>query len=201
MSMHRKIGIMGGTFNPIHKGHIALALKARDYLELDEVIFLPSGVSYMKKNVLPAEHRYKMVELAIEEYPFFSISDIEIVRKGNTYTVETLSMLKEQHPQNQYYFIMGADSLYAMETWYKPDGICELCTIVCTVRDDCSYDALVKQADHLKDIYNADIVLLPMERIDISSTDIRNAVKAGNTISEYVPDSVADYIERYHIYG
>lgn len=201
MNTHYKIGIMGGTFNPIHNGHITLAQKAKEYLALDQVLFMPSGVSYMKHDVLSAEHRYRMTELAIEQYPEFQISDIEFKREGNTYTVDTLELLKEKNPDNHYYFIMGADSLYAIETWHEPGRLCQLCTIVCAVRDDYTLESIKKQAEHLKDLFQADIVLLPMERIDISSTDIRNACIAGKDVSALIPHIVGDYIERYHIYG
>lgn len=201
MNTHYKVGIMGGTFNPIHNGHIALAQKAKDYFALNQVLFIPSGVSYMKHDVLSAEHRYRMTELAIEQYPEFQISDIEYKREGNTYTVDTLQILKEMNPDYHYYFILGADSLFAIETWHQPERLCQLCTIVCAVRDDYTIESIKKQAEHLKVLYQADIVLLPMERIDISSTDIRNACIAGEDVSAFIPDAVVNYIERYHIYG
>lgn len=201
MKTGTKTGIMGGTFNPIHNGHLKVALCAKEYLALDEVLFIPSGISYMKKDVLSATHRYKMTELATQDYPYFSVSDIEMTRQGNTYTYDTLKLLTQKYPEQHFYFIMGADSLYAMESWYKPELLCKLCTIVCAVRDDYTFSSLEQQALHLKEIFHADINLLPIERIDISSTQIRHAIQSGQSVREYVPEAVADYIERYHIYG
>ena len=108
MSMNKKkIGIMGGTFNPIHNGHIALAKAAYEYCNLDEVWFMPSGISYQKNRseIVTGEHRLKMTELAIEEYPYFSCSDAEVRREGNTYTADTLRLLCDRYPEYAFFFI------------------------------------------------------------------------------------------------
>ena len=110
---------MGGTFNPIHIGHLILAETARIQFELNEILFIPSGKSYMKQQMdIPSgEVRAQMTSLAIEENPYFALSLMEIEREGNTYTYETLETLKEQNPNTEYYFILGEDSLFAIEKW------------------------------------------------------------------------------------
>ena len=118
-----KIGIMGGTFDPIHLGHLALAEKAFQFIPLDFVLFIPTGISYRKKDVTDAVHRKNMCELAIRNTPYFYLSEIEINKKGNTYTYETLQDLKRQYENSELFFIIGADSLFSIETWKCPDLI------------------------------------------------------------------------------
>ena len=113
----KKVGIMGGTFNPIHNGHLTLAQCAQKQIGLDKVLFMPSGISYMKKNVLDPQKRADMVHLAIKDNPDFELSLIEVQKSGNTYTCETLEILTSNNPDTQYYFIMGADSLFQIEQW------------------------------------------------------------------------------------
>lgn len=196
----KKIGILGGTFNPIHNGHIAIAREAYHYLQLDKIIFIPSGVSYLKTGVLPAKDRYEMVREAIQDYSFFDISDIEIKRAGNSYTYETLQELHQTNPNDRFYFILGADSLYSIQTWKEPEIIFELCTIVCAVRDDVSKSQLQQKADMLHEDFGAEVILLPMDHIDISSTEIRKFIYRDESISDQIPLSVFDYIKEHQLY-
>ena len=117
-NVNRKTGIMGGTFNPIHIGHLLLAENAKDTFGLNEILFIPSGLSYMKKGMEIADKkmRLEMTRLAIADNPSFSLSSIEVEREGNSYTCETLEVLHKAKPQTEFYFIVGADSLFAMET-------------------------------------------------------------------------------------
>ena len=117
--MTKRTGIMGGTFNPVHFGHLLLAQRAKEALDLDEVIFIPSGNPYMKdaSSVLGGKIRLEMTALAIEGYPGFGLSSIEVDNDGPSYTSETLIRLRAQNPDCSYFFIVGADSLFAMETW------------------------------------------------------------------------------------
>jgi nicotinate-nucleotide adenylyltransferase len=199
MKNGKKVGIMGGTFNPIHNGHIILADEAYRRLRLEKVIFMPSGNSYMKNNVLDAQKRVAMVELAIREYPQFEMSLIEVNRKGNSYTCETLEELKRINPDADYYFIVGADSLFQIEKWYNPEKIFELSKIVCTVRDGYDMDAIKQKGGELARL-GADIEYLDIPKIEISSTDIRARVKSGLPVSDMVPQAVADYIIQEHLY-
>lgn len=200
MKQLKKVGIMGGTFNPIHNGHLLLAKAAYEALQLDKVLFMPSGKSYMKNRVLCSDKRVAMIRDAITPYPYFELSTIEVERAGNTYTYETLDTLKKQHPDTHYYFIMGADSLFHMETWKEPDTIFRLSTLVCAVRDEYDHSALEAKREALIERWNADIVLLDIPQIKISSSDIRNRVQNKLPISGLVPDSVAMYIQQEHLY-
>ena len=193
------IGIMGGTFNPIHNGHIWLAEQAYELLNLEKVIFIPSGKSYMKQNVLDARKRAAMVELAISDFPHFELSLLEVEREGNTYTYETLKELKIQNSDAEYGLLMGADTLFNIETWYKPEKIFELSTLVCTVRDDYDIISIRKKGDELSRL-GASIIYLDVPQYDISSTDIRNMVRDNLSIDELVPKQVADYIACKKLY-
>lgn len=196
----KKVGIMGGTFNPIHYGHIEMAQKAYEQFLLDTVLFMPSGHSYLKSNVLDAGRRVEMVKLAISKYSHFSVSLIEVNRGGNTYTYETLQELKKLHPDTHYYFIVGADSLFYMEHWKKPETIFSLATVLCAIRDDYPMDELKQKRTFLQRKFQADIQFLDMPKIDISSTQIRSAVKNHASVSEMIPPEVIDYIKKEHLY-
>lgn len=196
---NQRIGILGGTFSPIHNGHLELAKRAYDDLKLDKVLIMPSGNSYMKSKVLPREKRVAMTELAIKDYPFFEISLIEVNRPGYTYTYETLEELLDINPNSDLFFILGADSLFQIENWKNPERIFELATIICTIRDD--YDITdIKQKGKELEAKGAKIEYLNMPKIDISSSDIRQKVKQHISISDLVPFSVLQYIEEEHLY-
>lgn len=194
-----KIGIMGGTFNPIHNGHLMLAQCAQEQIALDKVLFMPSGISYMKRNVLDPQKRVDMVELAIREHPDFELSLLEVQKSGNTYTYETLETLTAMNPKKHYYFIIGADSLFQIEQWRYPERIFVLCTLVCAVRDDYDLDAIKEKGSHLTRS-GADILYLNMPKVEISSSDIRRKVRNNLPILEYVPLKVAEYIKEERLY-
>ncbi len=198
----RKVGIMGGTFDPIHIGHLIIAEKAREQFHLDEVLFMPSGTPYMKNvnEVLPGQVRSEMTKLAIEENPFFSISTIEIEKEGSTYTYETLETLHDKNPNTEYYFILGADSLFAMENWKNPDKIFADCHILAALRDDKNTEDIEEQAANIKETFNADSFLSETGHREISSSMIRELVKDGHSIRYLVPDAVYDYIIKNKLY-
>ena len=189
----KKTGIMGGTFNPIHIGHLLLAESARDSFGLDEILFIPSGRSYMKREaeVLDRRIRFEMTKLAIEDNPAFSISDIEIKRSGNTYTCDTLLLLKEQQPETEFY----------IEAWRKPEYIFRTCTVLAAVRDDKDNDKLAEQISCLEEKFGAHIFQITFKEIDISSTDIRMRLAGGQSIRYMVPDKVISYIKKHHLYA
>lgn len=198
----KKIGIMGGTFNPIHMGHLIIAEKAREQAALDKILFMPSGIPYMKdcRQVLPGEIRTQMTELAIRSNPFFSVSTMEVDRKGRTYTYETLETLREQNPDAEYYFILGADSLWKVEAWKHPERIFAACRILAAVREEKSTEDMERQARHLKETYNADIWLLQTGHMEISSSVIRNLCKENKSIRYLVPEAVYEYIIQNKLY-
>lgn len=194
-----RIGIMGGTFNPIHNGHLAIAQRAKEQFALNKVLFMPSGVPYMKnlREVLPASVRCEMTALAIRDMPGFELSDLEAVEEGNTYTSKTLQRLKALHPDRDYYFILGADSLYAIEEWRNPEQIFKNCTILAAVRGETT---LQDQIRYLREKYQASIEMLNIPKIDISSTQIREMLQRGVSINGLVPEEVLAYIAENHLF-
>lgn len=198
----KRIGIMGGTFNPIHLGHLAIAQRAQEQFVLEEVLFIPSGVPYMKdlEEVLPAKNRCEMARLAIRDIPSFRLSMIEVNKSQNTYTFETLQDLKADNPTAEYYFILGADSLWAMEHWKNPEEIFRNCHVLAAVRDDKSPADMNAQIAYLQEKFNAKISLLGIDAMDISSSMIRKRVSDGLSIRGLVPDAVETYIYEHKLY-
>ena len=198
----RKTGIMGGTFNPIHNGHLMLAKEAYRQFNLDEVLFMPCGVPYMKagQKVESGQIRAEMTALAIRDIPEFVLSTLEIEQTGNTYTYATLERLKELNPDTEYYFIVGADSLFYMTEWVYPERIFANCCILAAVRNGKTISDMEAQIRLLQKQYNADIRLLQIAGIDISSSDIRQKVSLGEPIGQEVPETVRTYIEKKGLY-
>lgn len=199
---YKKIGILGGTFNPIHVGHLLMAEYAKEVADLDVVMVMPSGISYLKANtnVLPGKQRLEMVELSIENNPNLISSDIEINREGNTYTYETLQQLKGLYPNAEFYFIVGADSLFSIERWVKPELIFQNCTLLAAGRNNAAKEELVSKKLELEYKFAAKILLMDFPEIDISSTKIRENVRAGRSIRYMVHEEVRKYIQDNGLY-
>lgn len=199
----KKIGIMGGTFDPIHVGHLILGEKAYEQLGLDRVWFMPSGNPPHKRNrkgQASNEQRVSMVKKAIAGNPHFELSLIEMNEDGYTYTYRTLERLKEENPDTDYYFIIGADSLYDFTTWKKPERICGACTIVVAARDHVPAKSLDQQMTFLSQQYHGCFIRLDTLNIDISSRLIRQWLHEGKSLRYYVPDPVVSYIRENNIY-
>ncbi len=201
--MKNKIGILGGTFNPIHNGHLRLAFSAFEQYNLNKVWVMISPTPPHKANsdILNITYRVDMVKLAISDYADkLEFSDYELKRKGYIYTADTLTLLKNEYPDSEFYFIMGGDSLRDIEKWYKPQVVMKNAVILAAVRDDMDISAIEKQISYLKDKYEADIRLLQTHNIPISSTDIRKNIKAGISVTDMVPAKVAEYINHNKLY-
>lgn len=197
----KRIGILGGTFNPIHVGHLILGQCAGEAFDLDNVLVMPTKNPEYKeitRNV-SEEDRVNMIKAAIEGHPFFELSEIELERDGYTYTADTLEILTKEHPDTRFYFIMGADSLYQIESWKSPEKILSLATIVVASRND-SRRALDDQIDYIQGKYDAKIYHLDSPTLEISSNDIRKRVAAGKSIRYFVPKRVRQYIESHDLY-
>ncbi len=193
----KKIGIMGGTFNPIHIGHLLLGQWAMEEAELDGVAFIPTGNSYLKdrSELLPGEERLAMTRLAISDRECFCSLDMEVERGGDTYTCETLDALHTLYPQAKLYFIVGADCLFSIENWYHPEEIFKRCILLAASRGGMPMELLEQKQRELTQKYGAEIQLTAFPNIEISSTDIRRRRREGRSIRYLVPDSVRDYIE------
>lgn len=198
-----KIGIMGGTFDPIHNGHIKLGEQAYKEYELDEVWFMPSGHPPHKRNhhVTEPDVRFAMAKLAIKEHPEFICSDFEVRRTGNTYTAQTLRLLCETYPEHTFYFIIGADSLYEIESWYEPDQVLAQAVILAARREyEDAGQSMDRQIAYLTAKYGGDIRMLHCEEMDISSVQLRQMVGNGQSIADFVPREVMTYINDHGLY-
>ena len=200
-----KIGILGGTFDPIHLGHLIIAEQARDQYGLDRVLLIPSGHSYFKDNrsrkVQPAQTRLEMTRIAARDHAPFEVSDIEVNRPGNTYSFETLEQLRELYPSSELYFIVGADTVCSMRTWRAPERIFAACTILAAIREDqVDPEQLKNESEALARDYGARILPVEIPNIGISSTDIRERAAAGKSIHYLVPSALESYIIKNGIY-
>lgn len=201
--MRKQVGIMGGTFDPIHIGHLILAESAYQQFSLDKILFMPSGNPPHKKfreGRASNEERVEMVQRAIASNQHFELSLEEMHEQGYTYTKETLSRLKREHPDTDYYFIMGADSLFQFDTWKEPWEISRLCVLVVAVRDHLPTPELDHQIEIVKEKYQADIRKLESLNIDIASSTLRSWVAEGKSCRYYIPETVIEYIEEQGIY-
>ena len=199
----KKIGIMGGTFDPIHNAHLSLGECALHEMALDEVWFMPARTPYFKKmkKVTDAKERWEMTSLSMEGHAGFKASDFELLREGETYTAETLEKLHECYPSVHFFFIAGSDSMYQLETWWHPEIIMKLSTLLVAEREYPERErSFTDQVQYLKEKYDADIRVLNFKESDISSTMIRDKVKRGDDISELVPENVARYIREHELY-
>ena len=199
----KKIGIMGGTFNPIHLAHTEMAKVCLRQQDLDKILFMPSKNPPHKKDksILPENERAVMVKLAVSEYDKFVFSDFELQRKGTTYTADTLRLLQEENPDDNYYFIMGADSLLYLDKWYRPQEILKRAVILAIGRDGSTPDELKeKRKELIKQYDKADIRFVHMRQMDISSSMIREGIAHGENMEKYLDKEVWNYINANGLY-
>ncbi|HZG90145.1 MAG TPA: nicotinate-nucleotide adenylyltransferase [Pseudonocardia sp.] len=192
--MQRKIGVMGGTFDPIHHGHLVAASEVADRFGLDEVVFVPTGQPWQKseRQVSRAEDRYLMTVVATASNPRFSVSRVDIDRGGPTYTADTLTDLSVDHPDARLYFITGADALAQILSWQKLDRLFELAHFVGVTRPGYTLGD-----DHLPE---GAVSLVEVPAMAISSTDCRRRVAGGHPVWYLVPDGVVQYISKRRLY-
>jgi len=188
----KRLGIMGGTFDPIHYGHLLSAQAVMQRLRLDGVLFVPAGLSPFKrgKELADGHHRLRMVELAIGDNPRFFASPIEIKRAGVTYTIDTIKELAAEYPNAELYFIIGADQAANLDKWKDMDGLRKICNFVCTNRP--GFEAGASQ----KNVFYVEIPAW-----DVSSTMIRERVKAGEGVKYLVPPDVEVYVNEHGFYS
>jgi nicotinate-nucleotide adenylyltransferase len=202
-SKQKKIGIMGGTFDPIHYGHLVTAEAARDKFDLEKVIFVPSGNPPHKKHkkVSAREDRYLMSVLATANNLYFEVSDIELKRRGYTYTVDTLRMFHEVYGKNSdFYFITGADAVMEILTWKNVEAILKMCKIVSAHRPGSDIAVFRKKVEEIEKLYGSKVYLIEIPALAISSTNIRARVKNGVTIKYLLPEEVENFILKKGLY-
>lgn len=200
-----RVGIMGGTFNPIHEGHLMIARAAKKAARLAQVIFLPSGQPPHKQNSMlaPAISRLNMTILAVNGEEGFEVSDMEVLREGTTYTVDTLKELTSTRPDVEWYYIIGGDTLFQLQTWRTPERIAELLNggMIVVPRPGADYAALSEQAKKLEEYIGLKTLIAEEGGPDISSTEIRERLTNGESVGGMIPQAVADYITLHGLYG
>jgi nicotinate-nucleotide adenylyltransferase len=189
-----RVGIMGGTFDPIHHGHLVAASEVAQRFGLDEVIFVPTGEAWQKeeRQVSPAEHRYLMTVIATASNPRFWVSRVDIDRPGPTYTIDTIRDISDQRPNSELFFITGADALAGILTWHAADESLQRARFIGVTRP--GYD--------LSDAHLPldSVTLLDVPAMAISSSDCRDRVRAGLPVWYLVPDGVVQYINKHRLY-
>ncbi len=193
-----RVGIVGGTFDPVHVAHLRLAEDARESFALDQVLFMPAGEPWRKssRTITAAKHRLAMLELAVADNKDFGISDIELRRRGPTYTADTLETLAGERLDDELYFIVGADALSDLPSWHEPERIVAHAVLAVAPRDLQEVNVATLNVPGLA----ARIEPFPMLRMDVSSTDIRARVAAGRSIRYLVPAAVEGYIAGHGLY-
>ena len=196
------IGVLGGTFDPAHSGHLIVAEEARDQLNMAEIILVPAGQPWLKESRLisPAEHRLQMLRLAIADKPHFKLSTIEIERAGPSYTVDTIAELREGLGKgDELFFILGWDALAELPQWREPSRIIEMCYLVAAPRPDYPTPDLKSLEDRIPGISQR-VMLMDKPEVDISASLVRDRVARGLSIYHLVPEPIDKYIRQHKLY-
>lgn len=198
-----KIGILGGSFDPIHNGHLHMAVCARNAFALDEVWMIPAGHSPNKDEhaMTPALDRLNMCRLAAEQYPWLKVNPMEIESAERSYTYRTLEKLTREFPDHTFYLIMGGDSLDYFEDWKHPEIIASLCTILVIPRDEFDQACMLDKINSLEKLFACSIRIVPCRKYPISSTQVRASLQNREYGQMDLPMEVLDYIKKNHLYG
>lgn len=199
----KRFAVMGGTFDPIHYGHLVTAEAVRDKFKLDKVLFMPTGnpPHKMGRATSDPNHRYLMTVLATITNPYFEVSRLEIDRAGITYTVDTIKELRRIYGNNaEIYFITGADAILEIFTWYNVEELFKICTFVAATRPGFHGKDMEQKLNEIKSKYKEEIFSIEVPSLAISSTDIRNRIKNGKTIRYLLPEAVEHYIRNRNLY-
>ncbi len=197
-----KIGIMGGTFDPIHNGHLVIAENAREQFNLDQVLFVPTGHSPLKhkQQITSGNHRCAMVSVAIADNPWFVLNQTEVNSPKISYTFHTIEKLKKDYIYSKLYFILGADSLFDFESWRSPELILEGCSILAAYRKHQRQEEFFRHIAYLNEKYPGKFYPLDTPNLEVSSQEIRQRVRQGRTIRYLVPKTVETYIQEHKLY-
>ncbi len=199
----KKIGIMGGTFNPIHMGHLIIAQAALTGLKLDKVWFMPAGdPPHKDDSILDKKHRLQMVAEAIKDNPDFELFTYETDKERPSYTAVTMTDLSADYPDHEFYFIMGTDSFLKLEKWYKPEIICAHTRLVVANRNNVENDELMAVRNKYMAAYKAKVDFIDTPQIEISSSSIREDIRKNISLVRYkLPDEVYNYIKTNRLYS
>ena len=198
----KSLGILGGTFDPIHMGHLRMAEHVFQRMELESIVFIPAYVPPHKlgQDFAPAQDRYAMTELAVADNPHFTVSDMELKRTGVSYTIDTIRQLHAQYEDRELNFIIGADSVAQLHTWHNIEEMLELTRFVAVWRPGYE-DAMDELVRHLGEGAKQRVLLLDTPVYDISSTEIRTRIRQGASLAGFVPKAVENYIYEHGLYG
>lgn len=200
----KRIGVFGGSFNPVHIGHLTIAQDAVEQLELDRLIFMPAAVPPHKQDKVLADgnHRLEMLRLATESNPGFEVSEMELQRGGVSYTFDTMTQIQNEHPDAELFFIIGLDSLPELHLWRNVNELLELCTVVPFARGG-EDPTLVTEKIQLSNEWKKRLLerMIRIHEIEVSSSEIRMRVAEGLSIRYLVPPEVEMYIAEHHLYG
>jgi nicotinate-nucleotide adenylyltransferase len=196
-----RVGILGGTFDPVHAGHLALARAAREEMDLAEVLFVLAGSPWRKadRRVAAPEHRLAMLRLALKDKAAFEIATLEVEREGPSYTADTLEVLRASRPQDQLFLVLGADALVDLPNWSRPGRILELAALVVAERVSIERSAVEEAGRRLPGLLDR-AVWLEMPLVEISASDVRDRVCRGLPIGDLVPPAVEEYIREHRLY-
>lgn len=196
-----RIGIYGGSFDPVHNGHINAARNFMEELSLDKIIIVPAYCSPFKKGlaVTPSQHRFNMCNIAFGNTEGFEVSDAEILRADEGYMSDTVAQIREQYPDAELFLLLGSDQLLTFQKWHAWSKITDEATVAAAARtwDD---DAAMEAAAAVLRSYGAEVIIVPIDVKELSSTDVREAVRRGDDISAMVPPGVAEYIWDNYLY-
>ena len=198
-----KLGIFGGTFDPVHDGHLAAAERVRAKMDLDLVLFVPAGQPWFKAGriVSDAEHRLEMTRIATAGNPHFAVADVEVLRDGPTYTIDTLTALREEMGEGvEFYVILGADALSELHRWRRPAAVLGMATVVGVTR--VGTEAVDRAAlESIRDGASDEVIVVAGPLVDISAADVRRRMEEGLSVRGLIPQGVEDYAKRHGLYG
>ena len=200
--MCKRIGILGGTFDPFHKGHFMLAKTAYSQFDLDEVWIMPNGNPPHKRDIEQTDFtlRCEMIRLAIEEAPYMVLCEYEGSEDSYHFTYQTLGEFKRMYPEHEFYFIIGADSLRDFPTWREPGKIAKLCTLLVACRDEAGIRELNVKIAEMEERFRTKCLIMNSPKVDAASSEIREMVSEGKDVSAYVGEKVCNYIEKEKLY-
>lgn len=198
-----RLAIFGGSFNPIHNGHIHLALTMHERFRFTKILLIPAGEPPHKSSeeLVSGEHRMEMLCLVAKEHPVFEPNDMELLRKGKSFTVDTVRELKRQNPDAELFLLMGGDMLQCFTAWREYKEILRLCTLLTAARtQDSARNTALRECAEALEVEGGHCIFCELDVLEVSSTQLRRALHAGKDIDRYVPPGVAAYIEQNHLY-